>query len=264
VGRASVHPPRLVHCRFGSPQDPLIALVGKGVCFDSGGLDLKNAKGMADMKKDMAGAAHALGLAKYLLATKCPLQILLVLPIVENSVSSDAYRPGDVLTTRQGSTIEINNTDAEGRVILSDALELASAASPKLIIDFASLTGAQRVAMGTDIPSFFCNDKAFSERLMQASERCQDLLWPLPLHQPYRRHIRSAVADISNCADVPYGGSITAALFLEHFVHDGIPWVHFDLSGANASDQPARPKGGEAMGIRACAEAIATWRASLS
>ena len=256
VGRASDYPPRLVKCCFGKTDHPSVVLVGKGVCFDTGGLDLKPTKGMADMKKDMGGAAHALGLARYLLAMSLPIHLTLILPIVENSVSGNAYRPGDVIASRLGVSIEINNTDAEGRLILADALALACEDAPDLLIDFATLTGAQRVAMGPDIPSFFTDDEALAQQLMASSEATKDPLWPLPLYKPYKKFIRSDIADISNCADTPYGGAITAALFLQRFVKSTIPWVHFDLSAANLRNRPSHPKGGEAMAIRACAEMI--------
>ena len=251
VGRASDSPPALIHLRWGDEGHPRLALVGKGVCFDSGGLDIKSAAGMLKMKKDMGGAAHALALARLVMALELPVRLDLIIPAVENSISGNAYRPGDVISTRQGLTVEIGNTDAEGRIILSDGLTLACEQQPDLIIDFATLTGAARVALGTDLPALFTNSREVSAGLYQAGERVSDPVWPMPLYQPYKKLLASKIADLSNISKSSFGGAITAALFLEHFVARDIPWVHLDTYAWSDSDKPARPAGGEAMGLRA-------------
>jgi leucyl aminopeptidase len=251
VGRASSRAPRLVGFSWGSKDAPLVALVGKGVCFDTGGLNLKNTTGMALMKKDMGGAAHALALAQLVMQHRLPVRLKLLIPAVENSVSGNAYRPGDVIPTRKGLTVEIGNTDAEGRVILADALAYASEYEPELIIDFATLTGAARIAMGTDLPPLFSNDDSLSAGIQAAGDDCEDPLWTLPLWQPYNKLIESKVADINNNASSPYGGCITAALFLEHFVSDDDHWAHIDTFAWNQTSRPGRPEGGEALGLRA-------------
>ena len=250
VGRAASHAPRLIDMRWGKKNHPKLTLVGKGVCFDSGGLDLKPASGMRLMKKDMGGAAHAVGLAHMIMSAGLPVRLRMLVPAVENAVAGNAYRPGDVLTSRKGLSIEIDNTDAEGRVILCDALTEAAAESPDLIIDFATLTGAARVALGTDLPAMFCNHDRVARELAESAERVHDPLWRLPLHRPYRELIDSRIADIVNSGG-PYGGAITAALFLQDFVPDTTPWVHFDLMAWNLRSRPGRPEGGEAMGLRA-------------
>jgi len=251
VGRASASSPRLLELTWGDPDAPLLALVGKGVCFDSGGLDLKNASGMALMKKDMGGAAHALALARLVIEHQLPVRILLLIPAVENAVSGNAYRPGDVIATRKGLSVEIGNTDAEGRVVLADALAYACEHQPELVIDFATLTGAARVALGTDLPALFSNDAQVCAQILQAGVDNEDQLWALPLFQPYREQIKSLVADLTNSAKGSYGGAITAALFLEHFVSENTPWVHIDTFAWNQSSRPGRPEGGEALGLRA-------------
>jgi leucyl aminopeptidase len=261
VGRASSRPPRLIDLRWGN-RGPLVALIGKGVCFDSGGLDLKPSAGMLLMKKDMGGGAHVLALAQMIMAARLPVRLRVLVPAVENSVSGNAYRPLDVLRTRKGLTVEVGNTDAEGRIILSDALAEASAEKPSLIVDFATLTGAARVAMGTDLPAMFCNDDAVAEALLRHGREEDDPLWRLPLHKAYRKQLDSAVADLSNVAEGGYGGAITAALFLQEFVEPGIPWVHMDLMAWNPAGRPGRPKGGEAMGLRAVYALIAERAAS--
>jgi leucyl aminopeptidase len=250
VGRAASHAPRLIDLRWGKTGHPKLTLVGKGVCFDSGGLDLKAASGMRLMKKDMGGAAHAIGLAHMIMRADLPVRLRMLVPAVENAVAGNAYRPGDVLTSRKGLTIEIDNTDAEGRVILCDALTEASAESPDLVIDFATLTGAARVALGTDLPAMFCNRDQVAQGLAESAESVRDPLWRLPLHRPYRELIDSPIADIVNSGG-PYGGAITAALFLQDFVPADTPWVHFDLMAWNLRSRPGRPEGGEAMGLRA-------------
>ena len=251
VGRASSQAPRLVEMWWGDEANPLLALVGKGVCFDSGGLDLKTASGMALMKKDMGGAAHALALARLVMAYRLPVRLMLLIPAVENAVSGNAYRPGDVISTRKGLSVEIGNTDAEGRVILADALARASEESPDLTIDYATLTGAARIALGADVPPVFSNRPDVAEAIRQAGEDVEDPLWTMPLYQPYRKQIESPVADLNNSGKSSFGGCITAALFLESFVLPETPWVHIDTFAWNQTDRPGRPTGGEALGLRA-------------
>ncbi len=251
VGRASDRAPRMIDMTWGHEAAPKVTLVGKGVCFDSGGLDIKPAAGMKLMKKDMGGAAHALGLAQMVMAAALPVRLRLLIPAVENSISGSALRPLDVITTRAGLTVEIGNTDAEGRVILADALAEAAAEEPALLVDLATLTGAARVALGADLPALFCNDDDLAADLMAFGRVEDDPLWRLPLWRPYRRDIESRVADLVNATDGGLGGAITAALFLEAFVKPAAPWVHVDLMGWNTKGRPGRPEGGEAMGLRA-------------
>lgn len=253
VGRASVHEPRLLDIRWGKGDAPKVTLVGKGVCFDSGGLNIKPGNYMRQMKKDMGGSAHVLGLAAWIMASNLPINLRVLIPAVENAVSGNAFRPGDVLNTRKGLTVEIDNTDAEGRLVLCDALSEAVADKPELIVDFATLTGACRVALGTELPGFFSNNRTVAQALMDAGDQCGEPVWQLPLHQPYNDFLKSEIADLVNGAPTPYGGAITAALYLEHFVDD-IPWVHFDIMAWNLRKQPGRPIGGEAMGVRAVYE----------
>ncbi len=250
VGRASARAPRLIDLRWGT-KGPRVTLVGKGVCFDSGGLDLKSAAGMKLMKKDMGGAAHALGLASMIMDAGLGLRLRVLVPAVENSVSGNAFRPLDVLATRKGLSVEVGNTDAEGRLVLCDALAEADREDPALIVDFATLTGAARVALGTDLPAMFCNDDSVAEALLAQGLAVRDPIWRLPLHRPYRRLLDSRVADLNNISSGPYGGAITAALFLAEFVRPETPWVHFDVMAWNLSSRPGRPEGGEAMGLRA-------------
>lgn len=251
VGRASSRPPRLIRLTWGDETDPLLALVGKGVCFDSGGLDLKTAAGMALMKKDMGGAAHALALARLVMGHGLPVRLMLLIPAVENAVSGNAYRPGDVIPTRKGLSVEIGNTDAEGRVILADALALASEESPDLTIDYATLTGAARVALGADLPPLFSNRPEVARAIQEAGDEVEDPLWTMPLYQPYRKQIETPIADLNNSGKGSFGGCITAALFLESFVTRETPWVHIDTFAWNQADRPGRPMGGEALGLRA-------------
>ncbi len=251
VGRASSRAPRLVDLRWGNAKDPRVTLVGKGVCFDSGGLDLKGASNMKLMKKDMGGAALVLGLAHAIMDAKLRVRLRVLVPAVENSVSGDAYRPLDVLATRKGLTVEVGNTDAEGRIILSDALAEADSESPDLLVDVATLTGAARVALGAQVPAVFSTDEAASSELLAASGRVRDPLWRLPLVDAYRRQIDSPVADLNNVSEGGYGGAITAALFLREFVSRKTPWIHVDTMGWNLESQPGRPSGGEALGLRA-------------
>ncbi len=250
VGRASARAPRLIDLRWGA-TGPRVTLVGKGVCFDSGGLDLKSAAGMKLMKKDMGGAAHALGLASMIMAARLRLRLRVLVPAVENSVSGDAFRPLDVLATRKGLSVEVGNTDAEGRLVLCDALAEADREDPDLIVDFATLTGAARIALGADLPAMFCNDDGVAEALLAHGLAARDPVWRLPLHRPYRRQLDSQVADLNNISSGPHGGAITAALFLAEFVRPETPWVHFDVMAWNLSSRPGRPEGGEAMGLRA-------------
>ncbi|WP_036535239.1 leucyl aminopeptidase family protein [Oceanobacter kriegii] len=253
VGRASIHEPRLLDLSWGHPDAPKVTLVGKGVCFDSGGLNLKPGNFMRQMKKDMGGSAHVLGLASLIMASKLNVRLRVLVPAVENAVSGNAFRPGDVLPTRKGLTVEIDNTDAEGRLVLCDALAEAIEDKPEIIIDFATLTGACRVALGTELPGFFCNDKTVARALSDAGERVTDPVWQLPLHQPYADMMKSDIADLVNSAASPFGGAITAALYLQEFIDD-TPWVHFDVMAWNNRKLPGRPTGGEAMGLRAVFE----------
>lgn len=257
VGRASCHVPRLLDMHWGKSEHPKVTLVGKGVCFDSGGLDLKPGAAMRNMKKDMGGAAHVLGLARLIMSHNLPINLRVLVPSVENAVSDNAFRPGDVLTTRHGLSVEIDNTDAEGRLVLCDALSEANNDEPELIIDFATLTGACRVALGTELPGFFANDQATANALMLASENSQDPVWQLPLHQAYKDMLKSDIADMVNSVPTPFGGAITAALYLEAFVKKDTPWVHFDVMAWNNRSLPGRPVGGEAMGIRAVFDMLA-------
>lgn len=250
VGRASSKAPRLIDLTWGNIQAPKVTLVGKGVCFDTGGLDLKSSGNMRLMKKDMGGAAHVLGLAAWIMANQLPIRLRVIIGAAENMVAGNAYRPGDVVKTRKGLTVEIGNTDAEGRVVLSDALALACEDNPQLIIDYATLTGAARVGLGPDIPNMFTNDDALGKQLQNLSSGCDDLVWQMPLHKPYREFIDSNIADISNDSSSPYGGALTAALFLQEFVNANISWVHFDVMAWNTKARPGRPEGGEAMAMR--------------
>lgn len=256
VGRAASRPPCLAQLQWGDPRAPKLSLVGKGVCFDSGGLDLKNAEGMKLMKKDMGGAASVLALAHMIMDAKLPLRLRVLVPAVENAVSGDAFRPGDVLRTRKGITVEVGNTDAEGRLILCDALAEAAREQPDLLIDFATLTGAARVALGTELPALFANDDALAHEVLAAGLRTQDPLWRMPLHRDYRRHLDSRVADINNISNIGHGGAITAALFLQEFVPEGQRWAHVDTMAWNSSTRPGRPSGGEVFGVRAFYDAI--------
>ena len=251
VGRAAERDPRFVSLTWGDKDDPVLALVGKGVCFDTGGLDIKPAAGMLLMKKDMGGAAHVLALARLVMQYKLPVRLLLLIPAVENSISGNAYRPGDVINTRKELTIEIGNTDAEGRVVLADGLAYACEHDPDLVIDFATLTGAARVALGADLPPIFSNHLEVAQSIAEAGDRVEDPVWVMPLHQPYNKLLKSEIADLNNIGKSSYGGCITAALFLEHFVEPEVPWVHIDTFAWNQSNRPGRPVGGEALGLRA-------------
>ena len=250
VGRAAVQAPRLIELSWGPPKAPKLTLVGKGVCFDSGGLDIKGADGMRQMKKDMGGAATALGLATLVMALKLNVRLTLLIPAVENAIAGNAYRPGDVIKTRAGLQIEIGNTDAEGRVILCDALAYAAEAKPDLLIDLATLTGAARVALGGQLPALFSRDMAQARALVDAGLALHDPLWHLPLWRDYHPGIESDIADIVNTGRGPQAGAINAALFLEDFVPAGQDWLHIDLYAWNDANRPGRPAGGEAQTLR--------------
>lgn len=251
VGRASENKPRLLDLKWGAKDAPLITLVGKGVCFDSGGLDLKPSSGMRNMKKDMGGAAHVIALAQLIMAANLPIRLRVLVPAVENAVSRNAFRPGDVIKTRKGIMVEIDNTDAEGRLVLCDALSEAQNDNPELIIDFATLTGACRVALGTELPGFFSTERDVANGIIDAGMGVSDPVWQLPLFDQYKSFLKSDVADMANCASTPFGGAITAALYLKEFVEPTTPWVHFDVMAWNLRALPGRPTGGEALGIRA-------------
>ncbi|MFL6843746.1 MAG: leucyl aminopeptidase family protein [Allosphingosinicella sp.] len=253
VGRAATpeRAPRLIELEWGDRRHPRVAIVGKGVCFDSGGLDIKPASGMRLMKKDMGGSAHALALALLVMKSRLPVRLHLLIPAVENAISGNAFRPGDVLRSRKGLTVEIGNTDAEGRLILGDALAKAAEGKPELIVDFATLTGAARVALGPDLPALFVSDDSLAESLLAAGTESGDPLWRMPLWAPYEEMLASDIADIGNASDAPMAGAVTAALFLRKFVPDGLPWAHLDTYAWRGSAKPGRPKGGDAFGLRA-------------
>jgi leucyl aminopeptidase len=257
VGRAAVptRGPRLIELEWGDPAHPSVAIVGKGVCFDSGGLDIKPPSGMRIMKKDMGGAAHAIALADLVMAMRLPVRLHMLVPAVENAIAGDAMRPGDVLRSRKGLSVEIANTDAEGRLVLGDALVRAGEGEdgrmPALILNFATLTGAARAALGPDLPALFANDEALAAELLAAGEAVADPLWRLPLWPGYRDMLKSDIADLNNAPEGGMAGAITAALFLERFVPDGVPWAHLDTWAWVAAAKPGRPKGGEALGLRA-------------
>ena len=251
VGRAAAAAPRLLSLVWGDENHPRVTLVGKGVCFDSGGLDIKPSSGMRLMKKDMGGAAHVLGLAQWLMTHRVPIRLHVLIPAVENAIDAQAYRPGDVLAMRNGLKVEIHNTDAEGRLVLADALVKACEEKPELIIDFATLTGAARVAVGAEIAAMFVNNDELADALNQSARETRDPVWRMPLFEGYAEMFSSTVADFSNATDSPYAGAITAALFLQRFITGNIPWVHFDMMAWNVGNKPGKPEGGEAMGVRA-------------
>ncbi|MCY7399269.1 MAG: leucyl aminopeptidase family protein [Sphingomonas bacterium] len=260
VGRGATRErsPRLIELFWGRDTDPRLAIIGKGVCFDSGGLDIKPASGMRLMKKDMGGAAHALALAHLIIAQRLPVRLHLLIPAVENSISAAAFRPGDIIASRRGLQVEIDNTDAEGRLVLGDALTRAGEEQPELIIDFATLTGAARVALGPDLPALFANDDALADQLLAAATRSADPLWRMPLWDGYDEMLKSSLADLTNSADSPMAGAVTAALFLRRFVPDGVAWAHLDTFAWRTSARPGRPKGGDALGVRAVFAALET------
>ncbi|ASR43490.1 leucyl aminopeptidase [Xanthomonas citri pv. mangiferaeindicae] len=250
VGRASHRAPRLLHLQWGDASHPHVAIVGKGVCFDTGGLDIKPADGMRNMKKDMGGAAHAIALAELVMARRLPLRITLLVPAVENAIGPDALRPGEVIATRKGLSVEIDNTDAEGRLVLCDALAYAAEQAPDTLLDFATLTGAARIALGPDLPALFANDDALAAAWIAGGEATRDPVWRMPLWRPYLRYLTSGIADIAN-AGSRMAGSVTAALYLERFVPGDLPWAHLDTYAWNDSSRPGHPQGGEALGLRA-------------
>jgi leucyl aminopeptidase len=253
VGRAAVRDraPRLIELEWGDPKHPRIAIVGKGVCIDTGGLDLKPSSAMLLMKKDMGGAAHALALAGLVMGARLPVRLHLLIPAVENAVAGDAFRPGDILRSRKGISVEIGNTDAEGRLVLGDALTRAGEEKPELILDFATLTGAARVALGPDLPALFVNDDALAADIATAATAVSDPIWRLPLWADYADMIKSTTADINNAGEGGMAGAVTAALFLQRFVPDATAWAHFDTFAWRPSAKPGRPKGGDALGLRA-------------
>lgn len=250
VGRAATREPRLIELDWGRAKDPLVVLVGKGVCFDSGGLDIKSAEGMRWMKKDMGGAANAIGLAQMIMALGLPLRLKLLIPAVENAIAGNAYRPGDVIATRKGLQVEIGNTDAEGRVVLCDAMAYGAESKPALMIDMATLTGAARVALGAQLPALFCREMATARELVDLGLELHDPLWHMPLWAEYHGGIESSIADIVNTGRNTQAGAINAALFLQDFVPADLPWLHIDLYAWNDSARPGRPVGGEAQTLR--------------
>ena len=248
--------PRLIELEWGKADGPRVAIVGKGVCFDSGGLDLKHASGMRLMKKDMGGAAHAIALARLVIAEKLPVRLHLLIPAVENAVSGGAYRPGDVIRSRSGTFVEIDNTDAEGRLVLADAFTRAAEDKPALMVDFATLTGAARIALGPDLPALFTSTDALADDALAAAREVDDPLWRMPLWEPYSEMLKSEIADLANAGGAPMAGSITAAMFLKRFVPDGLEWAHLDTYAWRDAASPGRPKGGEALGLRAVFELL--------
>jgi len=256
VGRGSHNAPRLVELTWGDKAHPHLALAGKGVCFDSGGLNIKTGDGMRWMKKDMGGAAHAIALAGMIMAARLPVRLTLLVPAVENAVSGNAYRPGEVIRTRAGVTVEVDNTDAEGRLVLCDALAYAVESKPDLLVDLATLTGAARVALGPELPALFSNSDDLAQAVLAAGRAQQDPLWQLPLWQPYTSMLDSRLADLVNSGPSRHAGAITAALFLQRFVPKAMPWLHLDAYALNDADKPGRPQGGEAQGLRAIFAAL--------
>ncbi len=253
VGRAASrsHAPRMIELEWGDAKHPRLAIVGKGVCFDSGGLDIKPSSAMLLMKKDMGGAAHALALASLIMASGLKVRLHVLVPAVENAVSGNAFRPGDVLRSRAGISVEIGNTDAEGRLVLGDALARAGEEAPELIIDFATLTGAARVALGPDLPALFARRDTTAQALLAAGKEADDACWQLPLWDGYREYLKSDIADLNNSHTNGFAGASVAALFLDRFVPEGSDWAHFDTFAWRPVAKPGRPKGGDALGLRA-------------
>jgi leucyl aminopeptidase len=248
--------PRLIEAEWGNPSHPRIAIVGKGVCVESGGLDIKSASGMRIMKKDMGGAAHALALASLVAKAHLPVRVHLLIPAVENAVSGNSVRPGDIVKSRKGLHVEIDNTDAEGRLILADSLAKAGESEPELIVDFATLTGAARVALGPDLPALFVSDNALAGEIEACAKSVEDPVWRMPLWDPYDDMLRSDIADLANAANSPMAGAVVAAMFMKNFVPEETPWAHLDTWAWRDSVKPGRPKGGEALGLRAVFEAL--------
>ena len=253
VGRAASrhHAPRMIELHWGDEKHPKLAIIGKGVCFDSGGLDIKPSSGMLLMKKDMGGAAHALALAGLVMQAGLKVRLHLLIPAVENAISGNAFRPGDVLRSRAGISVEIGNTDAEGRLVLGDALTRAGEENPELIIDFATLTGAARVALGPDLPALMTRRDETAAELLAAGEAGDDRCWRLPLFDGYREYLKSDIADLNNTGTNGYAGASVAGLFLDRFVPEGTDWAHFDTFAWRPAAKPGRPKGGDALGLRA-------------
>lgn len=256
VGRASTTAPRLIDLRWGAADAPKVTLVGKGVCFDTGGLDIKPSSGMLLMKKDMGGAANVLGLASMIMSAGLKVRLRVLIPAVENAIAGNAFRPGDVLSSRKGLTVEIGNTDAEGRLVLADALALADEEEPDLLVDMATLTGAARVALGPDLPPFYTRDDVLAAAIASAAESRADPLWRMPLWKPYDAKLSSKVADLNNVTTDGFAGSITAALFLGRFVEKTTRWVHLDIFAWSPTDRPHCPTGAEAQGIRALEQVL--------
>lgn len=256
VGRASATAPRLIDLTWGRKAAPKVTLVGKGVCFDSGGLNMKGAGGMALMKKDMGGSAHVLGLARLIMSGKLDVRLHVLIPAVENAVSGDAFRPGDVLTSRKGLTVEIGNTDAEGRLVLADALDLGAEQNPDILISMATLTGAARIAVGPELAPFYTDDEALASAIIDAAKKTADPVWRMPLWKNYDSMLSSPIADLNNISGGSFAGSITAALFLNRFVPKETTWAHFDIYAWRPKGAPGRPSGGEAQAIRALYRAI--------
>ncbi len=255
VGRASTRPPRLIDLRWGA-TGPALTLVGKGVCFDTGGLNIKTGGFMSLMKKDMGGAATVLGLAHMIMALKLPIRLRVLIPAVENVIAGDAMRPKDILTSRKGLTVEVNDTDAEGRLVLADALALADEEKPELLISMATLTGAARTAVGPDLAPFYSDDEPFVAALTDAARRVADPVWRMPFWTPYESVIEPDIADLDNAPGFGFAGSITAALFLRRFVTASPRYVHFDIYGWQPTAAPGRPKGGAGQGARAILDAL--------
>ncbi|MEM6461565.1 MAG: leucyl aminopeptidase family protein [Pseudomonadota bacterium] len=251
VGRASIAAPRLLDMRWGNGNAPPVTLVGKGVCFDTGGLDIKSAAGMLLMKKDMGGAANVIGLASMIMDAKLPVHLRVLIPAVENAIAGNAFRPGDILNSRKGISVEIGNTDAEGRLVLADALCLADEEEPQLVIDMATLTGAARVALGPDLAPYYTRSDSFATALEEAAAATFDPVWRMPLYAPYARNLSSPIADMNNAPAGGMAGSVVAALFLNRFVERAAEWAHFDIYAWNPTDKPHAPVGGEAQAIRA-------------
>lgn len=260
VGRASSSAPRLIDLCWGQADAPKLTIVGKGVCFDSGGLDIKGAEGMSIMKKDMGGAANALGLARLIMGGKLDFRLRVLIPAVENAIAGNSFRPGDILTSRKGLTVEIGNTDAEGRLVLADAMSLGAEDKPHCMVTLATLTGAARVALGPELPPFYCDDEAFAASVMSASGEVSDPVWRMPLWKPYASMLTSPIADLNNSPGGSFAGSVTAALFLKRFAPDGAVWAHFDIYAWRAKTAPGRPVGGEAQAIRALFRAFRAHR----
>jgi leucyl aminopeptidase len=260
VGRASATAPRLIDITWGRLDAPKLTLVGKGVCFDSGGLDIKGADGMSLMKKDMGGAANALGLARLIMSGKLDYRLRVLIPAVENAISGNAFRPGDILTSRKGLTVEIGNTDAEGRLVLADAMSLGAEDNPHCMVTLATLTGAARVALGPELPPFYCDDENFVSAVVKSASDVNDPVWRMPLWKPYQSMLASPIADLNNSPAGSFAGSVTAALFLKRFAPDDGVWAHFDIYAWRAKAAPGRPVGGEAQAIRALYDTFTTHR----